>query len=314
MTVTVREFRAADAEATAEVLRAAIPFLVITPEAMIWAMDHVAPAARQLMLVGELDGRIVARGEIDLAYDSPEPGQANANIYVHPEERGRGVGTRILRAAEEYLAAQGATAVYSWVLDEPANRTFAAAHGYRPSRSAHFLRLDLTQGLSQGPAQGGLPPLAPVPPGVQVRSAADFADDPRPLFDLDAETTADEPGDVAARLDDYEDWLRTTWAHPCLDRELTTVAVVDGVPVAFTAARTDGRTRYMSGMTGTARAHRGRGLARLVKSHSLHRAAAAGCTEAFTGNDTENAPMLAVNKSFGYEICATEIRHVRELG
>ncbi|RII18857.1 putative acetyltransferase [Streptomyces sp. YIM 130001] len=306
MSMTVREFRAYDAEGAAAVLRAAIPFLVVTPEAMVWALDHVAAAARQRILVGERDGQIVARGEIGLAYESPEPGQANANIYVHPQHRGHGLGTRLLRAAEEYLAAQGATAVYSWVLDEPAHLAFAAAHGYRPSRSAHFLRLDLTQET--------LPPLVPAPAGVELRSAADFANDPRPLFGLDAETTADEPGDVAARLDDYDDWLRTTWAHPCLDHELTTVAVEHGVPVAFTAARTDGRTRYMSGMTGTARAHRGRGLARLVKSHSLHRAAAAGYTEAFTGNDTENAPMLAVNKSFGYEVCAREVRHVRTLG
>jgi hypothetical protein len=67
-------------------------------------------------------------------------------------------------------------------------------------------------------------------------------------------------------------------------------------------------------MTGTARAHRGRGLAKLAKNDSLHRARAAGYTEAFTGNDTGNGPMLAINKWFGYEICATEVHHVRELG
>lgn len=63
-------------------------------------------------------------------------------------------------------------------------------------------------------------------------------------------------------------------------------------------------------MTGTARTHRGRGLAKLVKNASLHRARATGYTEAYTGN----APMLAINKWFGYEIHATEVRHVRELG
>lgn len=35
--------------------------------------------------------------------------------------------------------------------------------------------------------------------------------------------------------------------------------------------------------------------------------------EAFTANDAGNEPMLAVNKWFGYEICATEVQHVREL-
>ncbi|KPC92636.1 hypothetical protein ADL27_23995 [Streptomyces sp. NRRL F-6602] len=67
-------------------------------------------------------------------------------------------------------------------------------------------------------------------------------------------------------------------------------------------------------MTGTLREYRGRGLASLAKTATLHKARAAGLREAFTGNDAENAPMLAVNRKFGYEICATEVRHVRELG
>jgi hypothetical protein len=67
-------------------------------------------------------------------------------------------------------------------------------------------------------------------------------------------------------------------------------------------------------MTGTARAFRGRGLAKLAKNHSLHRARAAGFTDAFTGNDAANGPMLAINEWFGYEICATEVNHVLDLG
>ncbi|CAM5418874.1 GNAT superfamily N-acetyltransferase OS=Streptomyces violarus OX=67380 GN=FHS41_006449 PE=4 SV=1 [Streptomyces violarus] len=67
-------------------------------------------------------------------------------------------------------------------------------------------------------------------------------------------------------------------------------------------------------MTGTVRDQRGRGLAKLAKNDSLHRARAAGYTEAFTGNDTGNEPMIAINKWFGYEICAKEVRYVRELG
>ena len=66
-------------------------------------------------------------------------------------------------------------------------------------------------------------------------------------------------------------------------------------------------------MTGTARAHRGRGLAKLAKNDSLHRARAAGYTEAFTGNDAGNEPMIAINKWFGYELCGTEVRYVRAL-
>ncbi|MFD5763160.1 GNAT family N-acetyltransferase, partial [Streptomyces sp. NPDC127044] len=53
--------------------------------------------------------------------------------------------------------------------------------------------------------------------------------------------------------------------------------------------------------------------ARRPKTDTLHGARAPGNTEAFTGNDAGNEPMIAINKWFGYEICGTEVRYVREL-
>lgn len=306
MTVHVREFRSGDAEAVTEVLRAAIPFLVTTPETLVWEVAHANPLGGFRLLVAEEDGKVVGRGQVGLAYESPTPGNAFTNVYVHPEDRGRGAGSALVHAAEDYLRTLDARAVFSWVLDEPDYRTFAQKHGFAPRRSAHFLRLDL--------ADGELPPLPEVlPEGVELRTAADFAEEPRAVFALDAEATADEPSDVGTELDDYEDWLTHTWNHPCQSPELTTIAVVDGVPAAFSAVRTDGRTRMTTAMTGTRRAFRGRGLAKLAKNSALHRARAAGLREAFTGNDAENGPMLAINRWFGYEICATEVRHIHEL-
>ncbi|MEV8596707.1 GNAT family N-acetyltransferase [Streptomyces sp. NPDC052012] len=309
MTVIVRDLRPevrADAEGFSHVRRLAIPFMLSTPKSVLHNLTHSHPDAHFTQLVAEEDGEIIGTAQVGLAHDSPEPGQGNANIYIRPDRTRRGAGTLLVRTAEERLATLGARKIYTWVLDEPANRAFAERHGYRASRSAYFLRLDL--------ANGTLPPLQDPPPGVELRTGADFADDPRPLFELDAEVTSDEPGDIETEFTDYEAWLEETWRHPLLDLDLTTVAVVDGRPAAFTAAYTDGAGRYGTAMTGTARAHRGRGLAKLAKNASLHRARAAGYTEAFTGNDTGNAPMIAVNKWFGYEVCATEVRHVRELG
>ncbi|WP_189874002.1 GNAT family N-acetyltransferase [Streptomyces bluensis] len=306
MTVIVRDFRPEDAAALAQVRRQALPVLVSTAESVLHDVTHMHPDAHYGLLVAEEDGEVIGTADAGLAHDSPVPGQGYLNVYVHPERVHRGAGALLARTAEERLAALGATALFCWVLDTPADRAFAERRGYRASRSSCLLSLDLVHGT--------LPPLATPPADVELRAAAAFADDPRPLFALDAETTADEPGDIDAELDDYEQWLRNTWHHPLLDHELTTVAVVDGTPAAFTAARTDGRGRYFTAMTGTARAFRGRGLAKLAKNASLHRARAAGCTEAFTGNDASNGPMLAVNKWLGYEVCATEVRYVRELG
>ncbi|MFF4171563.1 GNAT family N-acetyltransferase [Streptomyces sp. NPDC001744] len=307
MTVIVRDVRDRDAEGWTRVRRAALPFVLATAEQFTFEQTYAHPDSHARPLVAVTgDDRVVGTAQLRIAHDSPEPGIGSVNVYVDPAHQGHGAGTLLLRAAEEHLAEHGAHTFYSWVLDAPEHRAWAERRGYSPSRSAHFLRLDLTGAV--------LPPLQAPPAGVTLLTAEDFAADPRPLFELDAVTTADEPGDVTVAMDDYAHWLETTWAHPLLDRSLTTVAVVDGVPAAFTAGQTDGLGRYGTGMTGTAPAFRGRGLAKLVKNASLHRARAAGCTEALTGNDAGNGPMLAINRWFGYEIVATEVRHVRKAG
>ncbi|MFB7517031.1 GNAT family N-acetyltransferase [Streptomyces sp. NPDC056144] len=307
MTLIIRAAEAGDAEAFARARRAVLPFMLVTAEqlAFDWAHTHPDGHYRPLMAVAG-DGTVVGTAQVGIAHDATEPGLGYANVYVDPAHRRLGAGAALLGAAEEHLAAHGAHTLFSWVLDEPSNRSWAERRGYAPSRSAYFLRLDL--------AGAELPPLGELPDGVELRTGEDFAADPRPLFELDALTTADEPGDVAFDLDDFDHWRATTWDHPIHDRSLTTVAVVDGVPAAFTAAQSDRQGRYRTGMTGTAPGFRGRGLAKLVKTASLHRAREAGHTVAFTGNDAGNGPMLAVNKWFGYEIAATEVRHVRTIG
>lgn len=310
MITTIRDLRPndpTDAEAVVRVRRAALPFMIGTARGVAFELASAHPDKRYRLLVAEnSDGLVVGTAQVGIVYDSPEPGQGFVNAYVDPVHRGRGAGSALLDAAEEHLRAERAKDSYAWVLDEPQHRAFAERHGYRASRSAHFLRLDLTT--------AGLPALpGNLPAGTELRAGSEFAADPRPLFEADAAASSDEPGDVPQEFDDYEDWLRHTWNHPYLDLELTTVVLVDGRVAAFTAAHTDGVTRYSSAMTGTLREFRGLGLAGAAKTDSLLRARAAGYTEAFTGNDTANAPMLAINRRFGYEICATETRFAKHV-
>ena len=60
--------------------------------------------------------------------------------------------------------------------------------------------------------------------------------------------------------------------------------------------------KAMSSGTSTLRQFRGRGLAKLMKSVQLRRAAAKGVTAAYTCNDYSNAPMLAINNWLGYKV------------
>ncbi|GAA2668392.1 GNAT family N-acetyltransferase [Streptomyces lunalinharesii] len=307
MTLTVRDFRPADAKAVADLRRAAVPFLLATPQGVAWQVAAAPPAQRLRALVAVRDGRVVGQLNAGLLHQAGLPGQGLVTALVHPDHRGRGAGSALLAAGEAHLSALGMRRGHARTVDEPRSLAFAARHGYRPTRRADFLRLAL--------AQAALPPLpAALPPGVGLCTGADFGADPRPVYAADAEAAADQPADVAADAVSYPDWLRTTWEHPDVDLGLTTVVTVDGAVAAYTVAATDDRGRYATLMTGCRRAFRGRGLARLATTDALRRARDAGCTEALTGNDVTNAAMLAINRAFGYRRCGGEVRHVREWG
>jgi GNAT superfamily N-acetyltransferase len=310
MSVTLREYRPgpADAASVVRLRRATAPFVVTTAEAVSAGMANAHPEGRYRLLLAEDDstGQVVGSLHAGFSYQSPVPGHGFGVPHVHPAHRGRGTGSTLLRKAQEYLARLGANTLHVWAVDAE-DRAFAEKRGFTPGHSQHHLRLDL--------ANSTLPEVPALPSGFALRSAADLGDDPRPLYEADAEVALDEPGSVPVALDDYDDWLNTVWNAPLLDRALTTlVHAEDGRVAAFTLAHTDGRTRYSSGMTGVRREFRGLGLAKAVKADSLRRSRAAGCLEAYTGNDDVNGPMLAVNRGLGYERCATEVEYVRALG
>lgn len=303
--IAVEAFRTEDAAAVAEVRRAAMPQLVFTAESVAWDAGS-APARSQTrwLVARDPGGRIVGCADTGLIVSSAEPGHGFLHTTVCPEACGRGTGAALVAAAERYLSKQEVSRVFTWVADDGRSPGFAERLGYVQGRRAHFLGLDLVRARLPEP---------PLPEDVELVPAAHFADDYRPLYEADLECAEDEPGDVRQGFVPYEDWLKQNWHRPHYDARLSSVVLVGGEVAAYTVAVTDGRERYLSGMTGTRRAHRGRGLARLAKTDSLRRARAAGLTTAYTGNDAGNAPMQAVNRSLGYERAAAEWRYAKSL-
>ena len=113
----------------------------------------------------------------------------------------------------------------------------------------------------------------------------------------------------------YEEWLDFVWDNPLFTREGSFGAVVDGRVAAVTLllVNTDiGRGVNM--FTGTAREHRGQGLALAVKLASTNWAADHGITQLVTTNDETNAPMLALNRRLGYRPLGRRVEYALALG
>ncbi|MEV7122773.1 GNAT family N-acetyltransferase [Kitasatospora griseola] len=299
MPYDIRPFAPEDAAGATDAYRAGRPHLVITPEVTSWLVG----LPHYHLLVAERAGQVVGSARFGPVTESTVPHQGFLNVSVLPEHRGSGIGAALLIAAERELAALGVRDAHGWADDTPEALGFAAARGYRRGRRAQFAGRDLTVPL---------PPLPPTPPGIELRTAADFLDDPYPVYLVDIDGTRAEPGDLDLADQSYESWLAEIWQRPDQDHTLTTVVLDQGQAVAFSAAQTDGRS-YWSAFTATCSTHRGRGLAKLAKAHSLHRAQARGLTAAYTNNDGDNAPMLAINDWFGYRVCAEEWKHSRTL-
>jgi len=211
------------------------------------------------------------------------------DLVVAPEHRRRGLGTELLRWALEVTGDQPVEAV---ALDSPDGIAAVRAWDLVPFAPVQFSRTDPRAVVPAVPDDAALSPL----------------DDPRVrperVHALLRVSTPDDPSGLS-RVRPLEQWHDAVWLDPDHDPASGTAAWDGDDLVAVTMLDADRATgRVWSGTTATHPDARGRGLALAVKSASLARAARAGCTQAWTGNASGNAPMLAVNRRLGYEVAA----------
>jgi GNAT superfamily N-acetyltransferase len=289
----------ADAEAIAAVRWDVFPYSVMSPATVRHDLETVVDEQRALKLVAEADGRVVAFGSTGLNTWTSEPGQAWLTVYVHPDHRLRGIGAALVERLHEHLAGIDAVRVRTFATQ--AGVDFAKRRGYDGSRQMHYAGIDLRQPLPEQP---------PTPDDIRLVGFDQVT--ARQAYEADAIASRDEPGDSPIDAVDFDEWVREIWQAPGLNKSLSVAAMAGDEMVSFHAVETAG-DRAWAGMTGTLPAYRGRGLAKLVKSVALRRAAAAGITGAFTSNDDENGPMLAVNNWLGYRRVETQTGLLRPL-
>lgn len=231
-----------------------------------------------------------------------EPGACGVTVLVEEGSRRQGYGSALLAACEERLRAADGHRVQAWAKGEPESVSWGERRGYETTAEARFSRADLSQ----------LPPMPELPAGVTTMTLAELG--PDGTYAIDSATVVDEPSDMPMDQVEQSEWMRDIWNDPLQRFDLGTAVLVDGVPAAATFVEGDPAAgRMNSGGTGTLRAYRGRGLAKIAKSVALRNARAAGFTEAFTANDEVNGPMLAVNTWLGYRPVGSEVSLLRSL-
>jgi len=247
------------------------------------------PRARRRWWCAERDGVIVGWANAGLVTETSEPGAGWIGISVHPDHRGRGVGSELAERAEAHAREIGVRRLRASSRGDEASTAFARGRGYARTGSADVLVVDpRLQSRPEPPAGVELVPFCELP-------------DPEPIYHVDVVSMADEPGELTLDRWELDVWLERFWESPLLDLEASMLVLVDGTPTTVTWVNSDReRRRSFNNGTGTLPEHRGRGLALLAKRASLARLAELGVTAVYTGNDVTNAPMLAINRKLGY--------------
>jgi GNAT superfamily N-acetyltransferase len=284
----IREGTLDDVPLAAAMRQRAWPESIITEDGMRHDLTAIPARAERAMFAFDDHGEILGWATSARAWWHPDPDAGILSVSVDPSRRGEGIGSALAEAADGHLTRLAVHTTLSRSLDEQAARALARRRGF-----AHVA----TRTVS------GVDPRTvdprPVPAGVELVPLAEF-DDPGPVYELDLEVSRDIPNEDYNAFS-LDDWTAAFWKTPVIDADASLVAIVEGELAGVTMIRVDRPSgRAENNLCGVRRPHRGKGLALLLKSHSLRRAAELGATIVLTDNDETNAPMLAVNTRLGY--------------
>ncbi len=270
--------------------RALFPWFSASVETQRNWFRTLPEAARAQRLVAVVDGVVVGFAMGGLNHHATEPGQGSVNLIVHPDHQGRGIAKELLDLVEGHMRGIGVERAQGFALDSPESLDWVKRQGYEVGANERWSMVDPLH----------LPPAPQTPANVEIVTAAQAGPEATHAIEM---AFLDEPGDVQNNAIPFDEWVERFWRSPDFDAEVSMVALVDGKPAASTLVEVNRATgRAMSSGTGTLREYRGMGLAKLLKSASLRRAASSGVTAAFTCNDYSNVPMLAVNDWLGYRV------------
>src|SRR3954454_24643259 len=294
--VTVREARPVGAAAIGAVWASAFPYLVRSEARVAADMREDATLGRRRW-VGLVDGEVAGTATSRQVAED----EAFLAVEVHSDLGSRGVGSALMRTVQSAVAEVPLLTAVS--RSDPISLAFGIRHGFLPTGEHRIARVDPSTVPTAGAAPEGL--------DAVPLDAVDLA----ALLDTHNAAADDDPSGLTHRYT-LETFLADWWNSPDNAPDLSW-ALVDprtGQVVGFTSVQVDRRrAQAWTSMTATRPEHRGRGVATWLKTRSLNSLAAAGVRVAWTGNDSTNEAMIAINDRLGYQPSETSVRVQRRL-
>ncbi|MCB0109676.1 MAG: GNAT family N-acetyltransferase, partial [Caldilineaceae bacterium] len=222
-------------------------------------------------------------------------------VGVAAERRRQGIGQQLYEHALAMIRAHDGTALVSEVgEDQAAGLRFAQRQGFVHHKHTFQSKLDLHQFddrafraiVDSVQAQG-----------IRLYSMADVPDTPvtrQQLYEINRQTTLQDPG-ADGPFPAFEQFEKDVFAAPWYRPEGQWLAADGDRIIGMCAVGYFQESNSMYNMmTGVDEAYRGRGIAQALKVLAIRWAKAYGADYIRTNNNSENAPMLAINRKLGY--------------
>jgi RimJ/RimL family protein N-acetyltransferase len=276
------------------------------PVMMAFWWSHQRVSDRSQRLINTSDGvarMFVFAGHNGLDGDDSR-GFGMVRALLHPDAWSDATFRALVEVGEAWLREEGAgVAVSRFREDRTRELGQIRAAGYEDERRMRAWKLDLVAGRDRLLETARQTSADMEREGVALVTL-DRDTDPerwRKLYELDVETTNDIPMTVPEPVPTFDEWHRFWFENPAHKPEHFWIAregdaIVGLSVIAYPPRRGNPWTSF----TCTARAARGRGIARALKYASVKQAIELGAREVETQNDAENAPILHLNQEMGY--------------
>jgi mycothiol synthase len=277
------ELRVADSDADLEAWRQVR--MAVLPNERALTVDEMRAQSRpeQLLLLAFRGGELAGSGIANRS----DSGSAFTQPRVLPRHRLHGVGTELLLALAAHAEVVGFTEAGAQV-EAPGGLEFAQRFGFEE----RMLQIEQVRSVSDHE------PEAVLPDGIELVALRDRPDLAERLY---RELARDALRDLA--VDRPIDITEEIWRSQWLTSVDAAFVALDGgeiVGMAGLLPDADHPERAENALTAVRRDHRGRGIARALKQHTLHVAPALGLREIYTWTQTGNEAMQALNRSLGY--------------
>jgi GNAT superfamily N-acetyltransferase len=314
MTITLRPLNLdTDAPRYAELLSITSPKPIAIGQVHEWEEHYPRDGIRQRCVA--LDEQSVIVGYNNASHvPYMLPNSFWIDVTVLPDFRRRGIGEHLYDNAVEFATAQGATRLECEVRDyNPDWLRFAQTRGFQVDRHIFESTLDL--------ATFDESRFAGVIESVQAQDirfftladAGNTEENQRKLYEVNKRNALDIPGSEGTfpRFEDFRQFVfQASWFRP-----QGQILAADGERwVGLSAVGYFANTNSAYNMhTGVLKEYRGRKIALALKLLAIRRSREWGAVYLRTNNDSQNAPILAINEKLGYKPQPGLFRCLKEL-